>query len=78
MGVHCDLILGSIANQTFVIGKRDIGRGGTVSLVVGDDLHTIILPDTDATEEKIRKSIGEIDSKGSSRVSGAEINTDSF
>ena len=78
MGVHCNLILGGIADETFVIGERDIGRGSTIALVVGDDLNTIVLPDTDATEEKIRYWMDEPDSKGSSRVSGAKIDTDSF
>jgi hypothetical protein len=50
--VHCDLIFCSIPNETLVVGERDVGWGGTVTVVVGDDLNTIVLPDTDATAEE--------------------------
>lgn len=73
MGIHCNLILGGIADQTFVIGEGDIGRSRMIALVVGDDLN--ILPDTDAAEEEIRSGMGESNSKGNSRVSGAKIDT---
>lgn len=45
MGVHGDLILGGITDKTFVVGEGNIRRSCAVSLVVGDDLNTIILPD---------------------------------
>ena len=47
MGVHRDLILRGIADEALVVGEGDIRGGGTVTLVVGDDLNTIVLPDTD-------------------------------
>lgn len=43
-GVHGDLVLGSIADETLSIGERDIGRGGSVPLIIGYDLYTIVLP----------------------------------
>jgi hypothetical protein len=47
-GVHGDLVLGSITDQTLRVSETDIRGGGAVSLIVGDDLHAIVLPDTNA------------------------------
>jgi len=52
MWVHRNLIFGSVADESFSVGKGDVGWGGPIALVIGDDLNTIILPDTDATAEK--------------------------
>ena len=49
VGVHGDLVLGSITNQSLTLTESDIRKGGTVTLVVGNDLDTVILPDTDTT-----------------------------
>jgi hypothetical protein len=46
--VHGNLVLGSITNQTLGLVKGDVRRGGSVTLVVGNDLHTVILPHTHA------------------------------
>jgi hypothetical protein len=43
-GIHGDLVLGGIANETLGLVKGYIRRGGAVALVVGDNLHAIILP----------------------------------
>ena len=48
VGVHGGLRLGGIADETLGLGERDVGRGGAVALVVGDDLDAVVLPDTDA------------------------------
>jgi hypothetical protein len=40
MGVHGDLVLCSIANQTFIVGEGDVGGS---SLIVGNNFYTIIL-----------------------------------
>jgi hypothetical protein len=50
------LIFGGIADETLVVGEGDIRGGGAVTLVVGDDLYTIVLPDTDAAVEKKSQS----------------------
>jgi len=45
--VHGDLVLCGVTDETFGVGERNIGGSCPVALVVGDDLNTIILPDTD-------------------------------
>ena len=47
-GIFGDLVLGGVANESLVVGEGDIGGSGSVTLIVGDDLDSIILPDTDA------------------------------
>jgi len=47
VGVHGSLGLGGISNKTFSLGESNIRRGGTVTLVVGNDFDTVILPDSD-------------------------------
>lgn len=50
-GVHGDLVLRRIADESLIVGKRYIRRGGSVALVIGDDLHPVVLPHTHATEK---------------------------
>jgi len=47
-GVGGRLVLGSITDKTLSISEGNIRGSGTVTLLVGDDLNTIILVDTDA------------------------------
>mmetsp|Transcript_42660 Transcript_42660/g.102046 ORF Transcript_42660/g.102046 Transcript_42660/m.102046 type:complete len:244 (-) Transcript_42660:30-761(-) len=47
-GVHGDLVLGSISDETLGLIEGDIRGGGAVSLVIGDDLDTVVLPHSDA------------------------------
>ena len=51
VGVHGDLVLGSVTDETLIFEEGDIRGRGAVTLVVGDDLNSIVLPDTDAAEE---------------------------
>ena len=51
VGVHGDLVLCGITDETLSLRERDIGGSRPVTLVVGDDLNTIVLPDTDATRK---------------------------
>lgn len=46
-GVHGSLVLGGITDKTLALGESDVGGGGTVTLVVGDDLDTLVDPPTD-------------------------------
>mmetsp|Transcript_6983 Transcript_6983/g.13721 ORF Transcript_6983/g.13721 Transcript_6983/m.13721 type:complete len:466 (-) Transcript_6983:90-1487(-) len=48
-GVHGDLVLGGITNKALSVGEGDIRRSSTVTLVVGDDLDAVVLPNTNAT-----------------------------
>lgn len=41
------LIFGSITDEPFSFCKGDIRRSGSVSLVIGDDFDSVILPDSD-------------------------------
>ena len=52
MGVHGHLILCGITNQPLIVGEGDVGWCCAVTLVIGDDFYTIILPDTDAANDK--------------------------
>mmetsp|Transcript_28898 Transcript_28898/g.63711 ORF Transcript_28898/g.63711 Transcript_28898/m.63711 type:complete len:138 (-) Transcript_28898:56-469(-) len=47
-GVHGNLVLSSITNQTLSLSEGHVGRGGAVTLVICNDLNTVILPDTHA------------------------------
>lgn len=46
-GVHCDLVLRGVTDETLDVGERVIGRGGPVILDVGDDIDTVVQLDTD-------------------------------
>lgn len=46
--VHGDLVLGSITDQTLGVGEGNVGRGGPVTLIISNDLNTVVLPDTNA------------------------------
>lgn len=43
--VHGDLVLGGITDQTLGVGEGDEGGGGTVALVVGNNLNAVISED---------------------------------
>jgi hypothetical protein len=45
--VHGDLVLSGITDKSLRVVESDVGRGGSVSLVVGDDLNSLVEPDTD-------------------------------
>jgi hypothetical protein len=47
-GIHGGLVLGSITDQTLGLGEGNPRGSGAVTLVVGNDLNTLILPDTHA------------------------------
>lgn len=46
--VHGSLGLGGISNKTLSLSEGDVRRGGAVSLIVGNDLDTVVLPHADA------------------------------
>lgn len=56
-GVHRDLFLRGVTDETLYVQERDIKRGGVATLVAGDDLDTVVLPGND-----IRVGGSEIDS----------------
>ena len=60
-GVHSDLVLSSVTDQTLRIGESDIRRRRSVPLVISYDLDTVVLPNSDA-----RVGRAEIDSDGGS------------
>lgn len=46
-GVHRDLVLRGVTDETLDVGERVIGRGGPVILDIGDDIDTVVLLDAD-------------------------------
>mmetsp|Transcript_38825 Transcript_38825/g.76331 ORF Transcript_38825/g.76331 Transcript_38825/m.76331 type:complete len:238 (+) Transcript_38825:1835-2548(+) len=46
-GISGHLVLRSVSDQTLSVSEGHIGGSGTVSLVVSNDLHSVVLPDTD-------------------------------
>ncbi len=40
------LIFGCITNEPFSLCEGDIRRSGSISLIIGNDLNSVILPDT--------------------------------
>ena len=56
--VHRGLIFGCIVDETFVVREGYVGWGGAVTLVVGDDLNTIILPDTNTSGSRTVSTMG--------------------
>ena len=61
----------------FGVREGHIRGSRPITLVVGDDLNTIVLPDTYTTacDEYV---LEEVMNENSSRVGGAQINTDGF
>ena len=49
MRVHGNLVLRRVTNQSLIVGERDVRGRRTITLVVGNDFYTIILPDTNTT-----------------------------
>ena len=47
-GIHGDLVLCGISNETLWVGERDIRRSSSVTLVVCDDLDPVVLPNPHA------------------------------
>lgn len=54
-GVQSGLVLGGITDQAFGVGESNIRGSGTVTLVVGNDFNTVVLPDTNARVAKMLK-----------------------
>ena len=44
VGIFGYLVLGGISNEPLGLCEGNIGWGGPVSLIVGDDLNSVILP----------------------------------
>lgn len=47
-GVHGSIVLGSLTNETLLVGERDEGGGGERTLLVGNDLDIGTLVDGNA------------------------------
>lgn len=47
-GVHGNLVLGGVTDETLGVREGNIRRRRSVTLVVGDDLNTVVLPHSDA------------------------------
>jgi hypothetical protein len=56
-------VLGRTADKTLVFGEGDIGGGGAVALVVGDNFYSVVLPDCDATADRWVIAVGRVESR---------------
>jgi hypothetical protein len=50
--VHCHLVLRGISNETLSVRERHIRRRGSVTLVVGNNFDSVVLPYSDAAISK--------------------------
>lgn len=57
--IHSDLVLGSVADESFGISESNIRRRRSISLIIGNNLNTIMLPNSNT-----RVSGTEIDTDG--------------
>lgn len=57
--IHSDLVLGSVTDESFSISERDIGGRGPITLIISNNLNTIMLPNSNT-----RVSGTEIDTDG--------------
>jgi hypothetical protein len=48
VGVGRGLVLGGVANKTFVLGESDVGRSDSVTLIVDENLDLALLHHTNA------------------------------
>ena len=55
--IACHLILGGITNKSPGVCKSHIRWSGSVALVVGNDLHSIVLPHTNAAWFLFQKTL---------------------
>ena len=46
--VSCNLVIGSITNQTLIVSEGNIGRSQSIALVIWYYLYTIMLPHSHA------------------------------
>ena len=69
-GVHCDLVLGGISDETLCISKSDIGGSGSIPLIISDDFHPIVLPHS---HTRVRRP--QIDSDRCSLAFPSHLNT---
>jgi hypothetical protein len=80
--VHSDLVLGGITDETLSVVESDVRRGGSVSLVVGDDFNSGNVeryrqsPRFDTTDQADR-NLPVLSEDSDTRVGGSEIDTDS-
>ena len=71
--VECGLVLGGLTDQTVAIREGDDGRGDTVTLVVGDDLHTAV--DIDADTLRAGRVCRELEDSSCAEASSRKIDS---
>lgn len=54
VGIHGDLVLRSIANETLRVGEGDEAGGGAVTLVIGNDVDPVMREGSDAGVRGLR------------------------
>ena len=71
------MVFRSIADETSSVREGNIRWGHPVTLVVGDDLNMVVLPDADTTVQMMSAQM-ERPVKSDLRVAGTQIDTNGF
>jgi hypothetical protein len=77
--VHRCLFLCGVTDMPSGVRKRNAGGGSPLTVVVGDDLNMIVLPDSDATVRgEMSAGNDEMSARDGLRVGSVQIDADGY